>query len=419
MQLVGELYERQYARVVAALVRMLGAAHLDRAEEHAQDALVRALEVWPYRGVPPNPEAWLITTAKRLAIDRLRRERLPVEPLLLEEKPATDGQLAMMFLCCHASLSQELQVALTLQAVCGLNARQIARGLLLPETAVAQRLVRAKRKLREAGARFDEPGRLDSVLAVLYLLFNEGYAVTESSSGWFRADLCHEATYLARILAARTRLPVVHALLALFLLQGSRLPARVNAAGEAVPLPEQDRALWDRAVLAEGFAYLEASGAGEAITAYHTEAEIAALHAAAPSFEATDWTRIARLYAELPPSPAVRLNHAIAIGYRDGAAAGLAALEGVDYPGHLLPAARAEFLRQLGVDADAGTQYDLAIASARTEAERRYLISRLRTLRERAGPNSGGDGLAGGVDHGKVNVERAPGHPLEGPIAMD
>jgi len=366
MQLVGELYERQYGRLVAALVRMLGAARLDWAEEFAQEALLRALEVWPFRGVPPNQEAWLITTAKRLAIDRLRREKLPVEPLLLQEKPATDDRLAMIFLCCHASLSEDLQIALTLQAVCGLNARQIARGLMLPEPTVAQRLVRAKRRLREAGARFDEPGQLDSDLAVLYLLFNEGCAVTESASGWFHADLCHEAIYLARLPAQRR--PDAQALLALFLLQASRLPARVNEAGEAVPLQEQHRARWDRALLAEGFAHLERSAAGAAVTAYHIEAEIAATHAAAPSFAATDWARIALFYSQLPPSPAVRLNHAIAVGYRDGAAVGLAALNGLDHPGHLLSAARAEFARQLGRIAEARTHYTTALAAARTDA---------------------------------------------------
>jgi len=226
--------------------------------------------------------------------------------------------------------------------------------------------VRAKRRLREAGARFDEPGQLDSDLAVLYLLFNEGCAVTESASGWFHADLCHEAIYLARLPAQRR--PDAQALLALFLLQASRLPARVNEAGEAVPLQEQHRARWDRALLAEGFAHLERSAAGAAVTAYHIEAEIAATHAAAPSFAATDWARIALFYSQLPPSPAVRLNHAIAVGYRDGAAVGLAALNGLDHPGHLLSAARAEFARQLGRIAEARTHYTTALAAARTDA---------------------------------------------------
>jgi RNA polymerase sigma-70 factor (ECF subfamily) len=165
---------------------MLGAHRLDWAEELAQEALLRALETWPYQGVPPNPEAWLLTTAKNRAIDRLRRERLPIEPLTLEDKPATDDQLSMIFLCCHPSLSEEMQVALTLQVVCGLNARQISRGLMLSESAVAQRLVRAKRQLRESGARFQSEGRLETVLAVLYLLFNEGYAASEQGAEWFR-----------------------------------------------------------------------------------------------------------------------------------------------------------------------------------------------------------------------------------------
>jgi RNA polymerase sigma-70 factor, ECF subfamily len=378
MELVGELYQRQYGRLVAALVRLLGAHRLDWAEELAQDALLRALETWPYHGVPPNPEAWLLTTARNRAIDRLRRERLPVEPLTLEEKPAVDDQLAMIFLCCHPSLSEEMQVALTLQVVCGLNARQIARGFMLPEATVAQRLVRAKRQLRESGARFQSEGRLETVLAVLYLLFNEGYAVTEDRAAWFQAGLCHEAIYLARLLTA-TGQPEVHAVLALFLLQASRLPARVDAAtGEAVPLPDQDRSRWDRRLIAEGFAHLEASASGPTVTPYHLEAEIAAVHAAAPAFSKTDWPRIVELFSQLHPSPAVRLNHAIALGYRDGPAAGLAALGPLEADSHLLPAARAEFYRQSGNLAAAAGQYAEASARARTEPERRYLLRRAR-----------------------------------------
>ncbi len=376
MDLVGELYQRQYGRLVASLVRRFGAHRLDWAEELAQDALLRALETWPYHGVPPNPEAWLLTTAKNAAIDRLRRERLPVEPLALEEKPDTDDRLAMIFLCCHPSLPEEMQVALTLQVVCGLSARQIARGFVLPEATVAQRLVRAKRQLRESGARFHSEGRPETVLAVLYLLFNEGYAVTEDRAVWFQADLCHEAIYLAKLLTA-TKQPAVHALLALFLLQASRLPARIDAvSGEAVPLPDQDRARWDRRLIAEGFAHLEASASGPTVTSYHVEAEIAAIHAAAPSFGETDWPRIAELFERLPPSPAVSLNRAVAIGYRDGPSAGLAALAGLDSNSHLLFAARAEFLSQTGDVAGAAAQFEIAGARARTEPERRYLLRR-------------------------------------------
>jgi RNA polymerase sigma-70 factor (ECF subfamily) len=376
MKLVGELHERQYGRLVASLVRMLGTRRLDWAEELAQEALLRALETWPYHGVPPNPEAWLLTTAKNRALDRLRRERLPVEPLTLEEKPAADDQLAMIFLCCHPSLSEEMQVALTLQVVCGLNARQIAHGLALSESAVAQRLVRAKRQLRESGARFRSEGKLETVVAVLYLLFNEGYAATEPGSDWFRLDLCEEAIYLARLLAS-TREPAVHALLALFLLQASRLPARLDAAtGEAIPLPQQDRGRWDRILIAEGFAHLEASASGDTVTTYHLEAEIAALHAAAPSFGETNWPRIAELYGQLPGTPVVKLNGAIAIGYRDGPVAGLAALAPLESDSHLLAAARAEFHRQAGNLEAAAVYYGVAANRARTEPERRYLARR-------------------------------------------
>lgn len=383
-ELVGELYERHYGRLVGTLVRMLGggAHRLDWAEELAQEALLRALETWPYHGVPPNPEAWLITVAKRRAIDRLRREKLPVEPLLIEEKaPDADSQLDMMFLCCHPALSEDLQVALTLQVVCGLNARQIARGLLLAEAAVAQRLVRAKRRLREAGARFAERGRVETVLAAVYLLFNEGYAATDGAGeGWFRADLCEEAIYLVRLILGSTDRPEAHALAALFLLQSSRLGARIDAAtGEGVPLPEQDRSRWDRRRIAQGFAHLAAAARGDTVTAYHLEAEIAAVHAAAPSFEATDWARIVDLYGRLPASPAVALNRAVATGYRDGAAAGLAALDALADDGrHLLPASRAEFLRQCGRGRypEAAAQYALAASLAPTEAERRYLARR-------------------------------------------
>ena len=312
--------------VVATLTRLFGARHLDLIEECAQEALVRALEVWPYQGEPANPTAWLIQTAKRKLIDRLRRER-SVELTeraghteAPDERPIPDDRLAMIFLCCHPSLAPETQVALTLQAVCGLNARQIGEAFLTPESTVAQRLVRAKRQLRDQRIEFEMPPelapRLPAVLAVVYLLFNAGYTSA------LRLDLCEEALYLAGLLAS-TREADALALAALLNLQASRLPARSQL------LAQQDRSLWDQARLNKGLRYFESS-LRESFSRYHIEAAIAVEHAVAPSFAETNWPLIVSHYDDLmrlAASPVVELNRAIALGFRDGPTAGLALLE--------------------------------------------------------------------------------------------
>jgi len=309
--------------VVAALTRIHGPRHLDLIEECVQDALVRALEVWPFQGEPAQPVAWLVRTAQRKMIDRWRRERsveLPAGLAVSDTAPTAsaipDDTLAMMFLCCHPALAPEAQVALTLQCVCGLNARAIGELFLLPERTVAQRLVRAKRQV--AGLSFAMPPtaelatRLQAVLAVVYLLFTTGYTAVHG-------ELCGEALYLARLLT-RTGVAEADALAALLCLQASRLPAR--AAGEL--LSQQDRTRWDQPLLAEGLHYFQRSMQAS-LSRYHVEAAIAVEHAVAPSFEKTNWPLIVSHYDELmrlAPGPVVELNRAIAIGYRDGKAAG-------------------------------------------------------------------------------------------------
>jgi RNA polymerase sigma-70 factor, ECF subfamily len=308
--------------VVATLTRIYGARHLDLIEECAQEALLRALEVWPFQGEPANPTAWLIQTAKHKLIDRLRRERgveldasTPAPGNDQHESPIPDDRLAMIFLCCHPTLAPEIQVALTLQTVCGLNARQIGEAFLLPEPTIAQRLVRAKRQLRDRHIAFALPAdledRLPATLAVVYLLFNAGYTNPNH-------ELCEEALYLAQLLAT-TGHPQALALAALLHLQASRLPAR------AALLAQQDRALWNQQRLAQGLRYFESSLQGE-LSQYHIEAAIAVEHAVAPAFDKTNWTLIVSHYDDLmrlTPSPIVEMNRAIAIGFRDGPAAGL------------------------------------------------------------------------------------------------
>jgi len=388
---------------------------VDRAEEAVQDAYAVALDRWPRDGVPSTPAAWILTTAKRRAIDRLRREAALRERQALlareleeavrdlpgeDDEMIPDERLGLVFACCHPALALEAQVPLTLRLVGGLTVPEIARALLLPEPTVAQRLVRAKKKVRLSGIPLAEPepdalpGRLGAVLAVLYLVFNEGYAAT-AGDALVRDDLAAEAIRLARIVHELLPAePEPAGLLALMLLHQARRPARVSDAGELVLLSEQDRGRWDRAAIASALPLVDA-----ALTLRHPpgpyalQAAIAAVHARAPRPQDTDWHEIALLYRELVrvlPSPVVALNRAVAVsmaaGPTAGPTAGLALIDQLvargeldDY--HLLHAARADLLRRTGRDADAAAAYERALALATNEPERRFLAARLEECR--------------------------------------
>ena len=404
--LVEHLFRHSAGRMVSSLARRLGSARLDLAEEAVQDALVRALHTWPYGGVPREPRAWLFQVAKHRALDLLRREASlrgkleiiegepgPVVNLdAADDRAVGDDELAMMFMCCHPSLPSLGRIALTLKTVGGFSVEEIAAAFLAEPAAIAQRLVRAKRQIREQDIPIEIPrsdevaARLESVLDVLYLFFNEGYSV-HGGENLVRAELCGEAIRLAGILAGnrRTDLPLVHALLALMLLQASRLPARVDEAGDLLLLSEQDRARWDQGLIAEGLRHLERASSGESMTAYHVEAAIAACHAVAPDEASTNWTYVLRLYGELlslKPSPVVELNRAIALAMVEGPTAGIRAIEGIqEHPVlaryYLLPAALGALCLRAGDAGRAADYYREALKRPSSTPERRFLEKQL------------------------------------------
>jgi RNA polymerase sigma factor (sigma-70 family) len=410
---VAEVFRLEYARVVASVLRIV--RDIDAAEDIVQEAFARAIDHWPAGGVPDRPGAWLLTAARRLALDRLRRTRragaradavayeaalgaMDEGPEVTDPETIPDDRLRLIFTCCHPGLPADSRVALTLRLVGGLSTPEIARAFLVPEPTIAQRLVRAKRTIRDRALPYEVPGaddrpaRLPAVLAVVYLIFNEGYA-PHAGDALVRHDLCEEAIRLGRMLAeVMPDEPEVLGLLALMALQASRAAARTDAAGDLVLLPDQDRGRWDRARIAEGLACLERAGelaAGAA--AYQLQAAIAACHARAPSWAATDWPRIVALYEALgavAPSPVVELNRAVAIGLAQGPAAGLAAVDALDDAAlrgyHLLPAARADFLRRLGRWTEAAAAYHRALALADNAREKTFLTAR-RAECERAG----------------------------------
>ena len=399
------------ARLIARLARMVGDVGL--AEDLAQDAFVAAMEKWPESGMPDKPGAWLMTAAKRRAIDHLRRvkrldrkhvelgqaltelEQTPPDLDTALDDPIGDDLLRLMFVACHPVLSTEARVALTLRLLGGLTTEEIARAFLAPVPTIAQRIVRAKRTLAEARVPFDVPAaqelssRLDAVLEVIYLIFNEGYSAT-SGEDWVRPALCDEASRLARILAALMPAEAeVHGLAALLDLQASRLRTRVTSDGEPVLLADQDRSRWDRLLIRRGLASLEqAIAPGRGLGRYGLQAAIAACHARAGSLEETDWTRIAALYdglAQLTPSPVVELNRAVAYAQAFGPVAGLEILEPLrDDPAmrsyHLLPAVRADFLAKLGRMKEAVDELKVAASLTRNDKERKLLEERASRL---------------------------------------
>lgn len=402
--LVAHLFRHQAAKIVASLTRVFGARHLDLAEDVVQDALVKALQQWPFKGIPENPAAWLAVVARNKALDLLRRDS-SLEHKIAElekafvpshhaEPSETDDQLALILMCAHPALPIESQIALTLKTACGFSTAEIARALLASEPTIAQRLVRAKRLIREQGIDIEPPGlkqitqRLTGVLRVLYLLFNEGYGATHGND-LVRSDLCDEAIRLANLLARKQQLPAVHALLALMFLQAARLPARTHADGSLALLEQQDRSLWDQRLIALGLRHLGWSAAGDTLTAYHLQAEIAAIHATATSEAETDWARIVNLYEELydlEPTPIVALNGAIARACWHGPEAGLRALDEISsHPAlrqyHLLPAVRAELWKQSGDLLRAEENYKAALACACSEPERRFLETQLERMK--------------------------------------
>ena len=408
---VERIYRAEGGRVLATLIGLLG--DFDLAEEALQEALAVAVERWPVEGLPAQPRAWLVSTARFKAIDRLRRAALdrrkrqelasegaaaatePPVSLAEVESGFPDERLRLIFTCCHPALAPETQVALSLRTLCGLESEEIARALLVPVATLQQRLVRAKAKIRAARIPYrvpaeDElPARLEAVLRTIYLVFNEGYAPTAGARG-VRADLCAEAIRLSRLVVALLpgRSEAI-ALLALMLLTDARRPARFDEAGELVLLEDQDRSRWEQAKLRDGLTLVEqALRARRPPGPFALQAAIAGVHARAASASATDWREIAELYRlleEVEPSPVVVLNRAVAVAMTEGPAAGLALLDelalGRRLAGyHLLPAARADLLRRLGRHAEAAAAYREALALARTEPERRFLSRRLAEL---------------------------------------
>jgi len=411
-QELDHLFRRQAGRIVALLTRVFGPAHIDLAETVVQDALLKAVQTWPLNGIPDNPAGWIMRVARNKAVDMIRanRELCADDETLatlaeMQETPSgddrttaldmeiSDDQLRLIFTCCHPVISHESRVALTLKTVCGFGVREIAKAFLTKEETIAQRLVRAKQKIRDERLPFEFPARgqlaprLDAVLDTIYLLFNEGYGAS-SGDELIREDICAEACRLARTLAENPALrrPKVQALTALLFLQASRLKARLDANGEILLLEEQDRSTWDGAMIATGLHYLVEAASGDELSRFHLFAGIAACHASAPSFEKTDWQRILAYYDELcagDHSPVIALNRAVAVSFVSGPQAALRELgKSKNLPAlsdyYLFPATVADFHRRMGELSKAIKFYRQALASVRTEPEKRFLLRRLK-----------------------------------------
>lgn len=403
---VDELYRSESRQVLATLIRLLG--DFDRAEEALQDAFAVAMEQWPRDGIPANPRAWLVSTGRFKAIDGMRRrarydaslnelakhiETTTSDPSDQEVEPIDDDRLRLIFTCCHPSLSQDAQIPMTLREVCNLTTEEIARAFLTKPSTIAQRIVRAKAKIRDARIPYEVPPpaelpeRVDTVLRVVYLVFNEGYSASFGAS-LTRADLSSEAIRLGRLLLQLLPDPEIMGLLALMLLHESRREVRTSANGDLVLLEEQDRSLWDRDYIRAGLALVERALKSKRIGLYTLQAAIAAVHAEATSAKETDWAQIVALYdllLRIEPSAIIELNRAVAIAMRDGPAKGLELVDALLTGGelatyHLAHAARADFCRRLGMNAEARASYERALDLAKQEPERRFLEKRLADL---------------------------------------
>jgi RNA polymerase sigma-70 factor (ECF subfamily) len=406
-QVVEDVYRNESRHVLATLIRLLG--DFDLAEEALQEAFAAAVEQWARDGVPANPRAWLVSTGRFRAVDKLRR-RARFDASLAElanrldavaranaprDEELEDDRLRLIFTCCHPALASSTQVALTLREVCGLTTEEIASAFLSAPSTIAQRIVRGKAKIRDAQIPYQVPSgselpqRLDSVLAVIYLVFNEGYSASSGSSVT-RSDLSEEAIRLGRLLVGLLPDPEAMGLLALMLLQESRRAARTSAEGDLVLLEDQDRALWDRDKISEAGSLVDRAISSQKFGVYTIQAAIAGVHAAAPTASETNWAQMVALYdvlARVEPSPVVALNRAVAVAMRDGPQAGLDLIDAILAHGelaeyHLAHAARADLCRRLGSTADARTSYQRALALARQEPERRFLERRLQELAE-------------------------------------
>ena len=405
-QAVDAVYRSDSRRVLATLIHLLG--DFDWAEEALHDAFAAAVEQWPLNGVPANPRAWLVSTGRFKAIDGMRRRarfdasmeelaRRPdletVEPLEFDEQSVEDDRLRLIFTCCHPALAADAQLALTLREVCGLTTEEIARAFLTTAPTIAKRIVRAKAKIRDARIPYEVPSRsdlaqrLERVLQVIYLVFTEGYAASSGES-LTRPDLSGEAIRLGRLLVELLPEPEAQGLLALMLLQESRRGARTSSTGDLVLLDDQDRSLWNRDFINDGISLVERALASRSAGPYALQAAIAAVHAGAPNAAATDWATIVELYdvlQQVSPSPVVELNRAVAVAMRDGPLAGLTLVDAIlargeleDY--YLAHSARADLCRRLGQRAGARASYERALALARPEAARRFLMRRLNDL---------------------------------------
>ena len=410
-QMVDAIYRTESRHVLATLIRLLG--DFDTAEEALHDAFAVAVEHWARDGIPSNPRAWLISTGRFKAIDGMRRRARYDESLTelakqletttgnaeeQEVESVEDDRLRLIFTCCHPALPPEAQVAMTLREVCGLTTEEIARAFLTKPATIAQRIVRAKAKIRDARIPYEVPSetelpdRLDAVLRVVYLVFNEGYSASAGGSVT-RHDLSAEAIRLGRLLTALLPEPEAVGLLALMLLHDSRRAARTSPAGDLILLEDQDRSLWNRDQIAEGVSLVERAFSSGPVGPYTIQAAIGAVHAEAPSATATDWAQIAALYDVLlraEPSPVVELNRAVAIAMRDGPSAGLALIDAIFTRGdlqkyHLAHSARADLCRRLGRTEDARVSYEWALSLTQQEPEQRFLKRRLSELHGKAG----------------------------------